>query len=379
MALGIWHVAERLRYSSHQVETIEAWLGRTLASGRVHGTPPAGVIEIAGRHRVEVLLADLLLRDRRATHGSFRESLNAIVRQAAARELPAARQLSVICDAARGAGIDLLLLKGAALAYTHYSKPWLRPRNDVDLFVRVADLARAEAVLVSLGYRREPEADAELWTGQRHYAKATAAASVHVDLHWRVANPLAFAHVLTFDEVWPRSVEVPTPGPIARTLSPPDALLLACVHRVAHHRDRVSLLWLWDIHLLASGLSDDGWRHFVDVAASSRMQAVCARGLALAGEYFGTALRGGAFEAAAASTGDPAEAFLREGMRPVDVARADLAALSDWRQKLALVREHLCPPMTYMRDRYSGCPRVLLPLAYVHRIIRGAPKWFVRT
>jgi hypothetical protein len=31
-----------------------------------------------------------------------------------------------------------------------------------------------------------------------------------------------------------------------------------------------------------------------------------------------------------------------------------------------------------MRSAYPLCPGTLLPLAYVHRIVRGAPKWFRR-
>ena len=62
----------------------------------------------------------------------------------------------------------------------------------------------------------------------------------------------------------------------------------------------------------------------------------------------------------------------------MDVARADLMMLSSWRQRFALVREHLFPPVAYMRTKYAGCPAVLLPLAYLYRIVRGAPKWFER-
>jgi hypothetical protein len=62
----------------------------------------------------------------------------------------------------------------------------------------------------------------------------------------------------------------------------------------------------------------------------------------------------------------------------VDVARADLAALTSWRSKLALIREHVCPPIAYMRTKYARCPPILLPLAYLHRIVRGAPRWFER-
>jgi hypothetical protein len=140
----------------------------------------------------------------------------------------------------------------------------------------------------------------------------------------------------------------------------------------------VNLLWLWDVHLVASALSPAGWDQFLAAAASARVQGVCARGLALALECFGTAIPEAVRQTLGAAHEEPSSSFLGAGLRTVDVARADLAALTSWRRKLALVREHLCPPLAYMRVRYPECPAALLPFAYVHRIVRGAPKWFER-
>jgi hypothetical protein len=309
------------------VETIDAWLGRTLASGRVGEAPPHGadVLSIAREHRVDVLFAHLILRAHPGSELFSRESLDAIVRLAAARELAAARDVSRVFESAGAVGLELLLLKGTALAYTHYPEPHLRPRNDIDLFVRQADIRRCEAVLSTLGFARAAEADAELWTAQRHYSKTTPAGPVHVDLHWRVVNPQVFAGVLAFDDVWPRSVSVAPLGPLARTLSPPDTLLLACVHRVAHHQDRVNLLWLWDIHLIASALSAAGWAQFLATAASSRVQGICARGLSLAHECFGTAIPEDVDRRSARRTPCPPRRS-SETAENGDVARADRGA-----------------------------------------------------
>jgi len=359
------------------VETIDAWLGRTLASGRVSDPPCTAeeTLVVARRHRMDVLLADCVLRTTAGSGPFAREPLDAVVRLAAAREMAAARDASRICESAGAAGIDLFLLKGTALAYTHYLRPHLRPRNDIDLFVRQADLNRAEDILFSLGFVRAPEADAELWTAQRHYSKASGAGTVYLDLHWRAVNPQVFARVLRFDEVWPRSVSVAPLGTFARTLSAPDTLLLCCIHRVAHHQDPPNLLWLWDIHLVASALSAGEWVRFVEAAASWRVTSICARGLALAHDAFGTTIAEDVRTALDGAHDEPAAVFMREGLTTAGVARADLAALTGWRPKLALVREHLCPPLTYMRVRYAKCPAILLPLAYVYRIVRGAPAW----
>jgi hypothetical protein len=300
------------------------------------------------------------------------------LRVAAARELSCRRDIVEVLDAARHSGVDVLLLKGAALAYTHYREPHLRPFNDVDLLIRAADRNRAAEAVASAGYSRAIETDAELWSGQQHFVKTTPSGRVMIDLHWRIANPIAFAEALVFDDVWERAVAVPALGSHARTLSPADSLLLACLHRVAHHKDRLQLLWLWDIHLLASRMAAGEFQAFAAAALRARVGAVCAHSLAVAQECFRTAIPDDVTRRLVDATGEPSAVFVDRAMTPFDVARADLAALHGWRARVGLLREHLFPSPGYMRRKYADWPAALLPLAYVHRMIRGAPRWLRR-
>src|SRR5207244_4472442 len=66
------------------------------------------------------------------------------------RRLEVMRVLSALHDA----GVRTLIIKGTALAYTQYTHPSLRPRNDTDLLVDRAAWGRAERVLHRLGYKR---------------------------------------------------------------------------------------------------------------------------------------------------------------------------------------------------------------------------------
>jgi hypothetical protein len=160
-----------------------------------------------------------------------------------------------------------------------------------------------------------------------------------------------------------------------------DALLLACLHRVAHHDDEVDLLWLWDIHLLTSRLSAEQTERFVSLAARAGMTGVSARGLDLVSAVFGTP-GAAALASRLRSEGDghpePSARFIG-GVRPITTLRADLTALRGWRRRLGLVAEHVFPSRTYIRAMYPGWPDVLLPLAYLDRVARGAPKWFRRS
>jgi hypothetical protein len=63
-------------------------------------------------------------------------------------------ELEVVLAALTEAGLLTILLKGAALAYTLYPDPALRPMSDLDLLIHPQDLKQAVQVIQSMGYRK---------------------------------------------------------------------------------------------------------------------------------------------------------------------------------------------------------------------------------
>lgn len=339
-----------------------------------------GMTATARCHRIHLVLATTVRPSE--LESTAVGALVAELRQAAVVDLVRERALQGIVDGFARAGVDALLLKGAGLAYLVYPSAYLRPRSDIDVMVARAALERAESTLAARGWMRPAEPDGELITGQRHYLLAgRTALAEHLDLHWKIANPQLFADAVAFEELLARAVPVAALGPSARTLSIPDALFVACLHRVAHHQDVIDLLWLWDIHLLASRLSVEQRVQFVGLAVRASMRAVCARGLQLASARFRTVGATALIAALQPPRGEPPEPstrFLGGDLRQVDLLQTDLLTLRGWRARLALVGQHLFPSRAYMQSAYPRCPTAVLPLAYLHRILRGAPKWFRR-
>jgi len=294
-----------------------------------------------------------------------------------AADLLRQKSLAALLDALADGGVDVFVIKGAALALLVYEDPEERERCDADLLISHRQLDAAHGVLTTLGYRRQLEPDARLATGQRHYSPPASSADV-VDLHWRAANPLAFDAVFEFDSVWPRRIPIPALGPRASTLSLPDALLLACVHRVAHHRDAVEPRWLADIDRLVRHLDGDGRRLFVSEAVRTATRQVCERGLTLAHDRYGTPVDSlmSDFRSAPA-VAEPSSAFIGGHRALAGELLSDLRKAS-WRTRAILLKEHLFPPLDYLRMRYPQWPVPLLPLAYVYRIAHGAPSWLRR-
>ncbi len=326
------------------------------------------MIALARRHRLHLMLAD---------RGAVAE-LAQERRDAAAVEAMREAELRRVLAALAVAGIRVILFKGVAISRTHYRSPELRVRSDTDMLVP-ADRGQAVAhVLETLGYRREVETDGALIVSQFHYEFFDRANLSHaLDVHWRISNVIAFADVLSYEEIVRDAVSLPGLGSDAVGPCAVHSLMLACVHRVAHHPDSADLLWLYDVHLLADRLTHSEQTRFAELAVHRRVRAICAYSLQDSAQaYGGCAGDLAARIAPPAGTAEPTLAFLAERLRPVDVLSADLRALGRWPERLQLLREHVFPRRDYMFARYGTRRASSLPWLYLRRIVAGAPKWF---
>jgi putative nucleotidyltransferase-like protein len=343
---------------------------------------PEDVFHAADRHGVLPLVANRLVAW--DSPGTLLDSqFGREYRRRAARDLLRERELRDCLAELSLHAVPALLMKGAELAYTHYARPDLRPRLDTDILVRVADRDRAGAALKKCGYESAGQFPGDLVMYQEPYTKRIGNELVHViDVHWRISNPQVFGRALSFEELAQAAVPVSALGPSARGLAPTHALLLACIHRIAHHAKDERLIWLYDIHLLASNLDDASWAEFVQLARARGVATVCLQGLRRTVHCFQTIVPAAVEEGLAEGLASPEDkataAYLGQRRRHVQNILADLRALPEWRSRLRLAMEHLLPSPAYMRGVYAPSSNAPLPLLYVRRAVKGARKWFRR-
>lgn len=352
--------------------------GDASAAAQLARLDPGVVCGAANHHGVLPLLADRL-PSWTALPESFRSRLQDEASRHLAADLGREAELRQCLTALDRAGIAALVMKGAHLAYRYYARPDLRPRIDTDLLVPPDARHDVDRTLVAAGYVRRAEMSGELVTSQAMYVKRQGNAVLHaVDVHWRVANPQVFAGVLALDELSRDAERLPRLGPTARGLSPVHALLMACVHRVAHHYDTDCLIWLYDIHLIASDLNAGEWRSFVSLARDRSVVAVCRQGLASAQEAFGTTWPALVDAERTALGSEPTAAYLSGDRRLAGHLWIDLRALPSWSRRWQLVKEQVFPPARYMRDVYAPASMAPLPVLYTRRVLHGARKWLAR-
>jgi len=366
--------------STPSPDPIRAWLAAVVCGAEPGPMPDeAALLDVARAEGVLALCHHQLRRAPAWTQypETLREALTRHARQAVAVELIRAAELRDVLAALAQAGLPVLLLKGAALAYTLYPEPHLRNRCDTDLLLPDRDaVEQAWRVFQTLGYQRPATATAagELVSSELGCYKTTGSGLIHaLDIHWRWSNATLFAGVFTFAELAEAKVPIPALGPHAQGLGSVHALLLACVHRMTHRlqdNDIDRLIWLYDIHLLAEGLTDAQWRQVVTLAEARALCGSCCDGLDSAQRWFGTNRPDEVLNRLRAGTArerfDPGQ--LRQPWRLEWLA---FCALPSTRLRLRWIGQRLFPDSDYLREQYGVRHWLGLPWFYGVRIARG--------
>ena len=350
----------------------EAEVASALAGDVRPPVNPASFVDMALRHRVAPLLvragvssalprreAERLVEDTR------REAVIAAVRD---------RELSRVLSTLAAAGIDVLLMKGAALAYSHYPESYLRPRDDADLLIAPADRERVVRALERQAYEHVPDITGDAVLGQILFERPGVAGSL-LDVHWRLTARRVTAGLLPFDELRARAVPVPRLGPTARAPAPVDALALACIHQSAHHPEHDLLLWAYDTHLLVSGFSAAEADEFFDLVVQRKMVGLSVYALEEAVRAFPSSPARSLLDRLKVVRHEEPTARLIEPRTSLENLRLDLASTSGVAARAELIWAHLFPPAAYMRRRYGVRRQALLPWFYACRVARGARRW----
>ncbi|MGP6089477.1 nucleotidyltransferase family protein [Antarctobacter jejuensis] len=372
---------------SEQLTDIDAWLSTCLRSALFggEGRPPVPSGDLINRMRyhgiVGTLAEDRPLMD--SLPAGLSKEIQDVARGLAFQELAHQRILTRLAPEFAAAGIEPLILKGTAMAYSVYDNPALRPRGDTDIVVSPGDFERAQEVLKAGGFSLAFVPGGRIVTSQCSYHLRDGHGLYHViDLHRQTNNHAALARLFPYAEL--RAEAQPLQRLHAAYLRPGhvDAMLFACYHRFMHigapitvagtqHHSENRLIWLLDLVRIAKIFSEADWRTFVARARDKGLLRICHGSLTAARDCVGLQLPDDVLPAldSAPQTEDPVR-FLRAGR--AGKLLANLAATPGLGQKIGFLRETAFPPAAYMRATF-GTPGQNQSLAqlYLRRAARG--------
>jgi hypothetical protein len=349
---------------------------------------PAGAQEETDFHRLcDLHGVNALLHDR-ARSCKWPAGVQAQLRdksvQLAIWELRHQQVLTDTLKALEALGVQPILIKGTALAYSLYADPSLRTRADTDVLIPLGARELVESALTDLGFRRGLGVSGELVSYQASYTRQADGGAHTLDLHWKINNSELLSRLFTYEELRSRAQPLPRLDHRALAPSSADAMLIACMHLATHkenpyyvdgaaHFRGDRLIWLADLDLLSQALSDDEWRAVIALARAKGLRAVTLEGLAQARgllsirypEWVASAL-------AQAGEREPPADYLASGK--LRQQSMDFFALEGWPRRWQLAREILFPSLSYMRSKYPESAATSMPWLYLRRAAQGLAK-----
>ncbi|MFL5865791.1 MAG: nucleotidyltransferase family protein [Thermoleophilaceae bacterium] len=164
-----------------------------------------------------------------------------------------------------GAGIETMVLKGAALASLYYPDPGTRPMVDFDVLVRTREATRALDALERAGWRPVEALSRPQALAGRHSTPLAGPDGFRVDLHWRALDPAA-----RDDDFWEAARRTEVAGVETLAPGPAEQLLHVCAHGVG--ASPAGPRWVADAVTVVRR-SGDGldWDRFAERAAARRL------------------------------------------------------------------------------------------------------------
>ena len=198
--------------------------------------------------------------------------------------------LAAVLEAMSAQGVEAVVLKGAALAYSLYNRPSQRRRGDSDILIRPSDRDGAREALRMHGFAADEPA---LLLQEEWHLHCSSGFTHSVDLHWSASNSPAISQALPMDLFF--SGKQPLPGLSPSSFRPGAVAMLlnASINQASHTligmgaKDTVvdadrRLLWAMDYHLIASELAEADWQSLVRTAIDNNLAGVTGNALQLA-------------------------------------------------------------------------------------------------
>ncbi|MEP3052414.1 MAG: nucleotidyltransferase family protein [Erythrobacter sp.] len=222
--------------------------------------------------------------------------------------------VTAMLQAVASSNVETILMKGTALAYTHYTDPALRRRGDTDLLVRKQDLKSIRATLANLGWSRREQAHGLIY--QETWLFDTGARFVHeLDLHWQPIDSPLLQSVLRIEEFFANPRSVARLSDAAFTCSPIHTLVQLALNQAWHRTRGLAvdgakvvggwrLIWACDYDLLLRDFDEAEWSQLVQISQDRNI----------------TPIIGQSIDSAARSLSTPIPTWVRDELKkqPID-------------------------------------------------------------
>ena len=277
------------------------------------------------------------------------------------------KAVSEVIEALDQTGVETVLMKGTALAYSLHEEPATRRRGDTDLLIHPEDLTRTREILQSLGwYRKEDPHGLYYQEGWLHDA---AGFFVHaIDLHWEPSDRPVLQAMLPLKAFYADRRPVPRFHEAAHRPGPGLMILHATINQKWHalhgyHSEsgRLAsprrLIWSVDLDLLCQSMEQSDWAWLETHCATHGVGSLVAEALEGMQHDLGNQISADSLTALKAIPLDDTLAEYFANSDSLTQFWIDLRKANSLKKKSNLIRTRALPPREHLLEKYPSATR----------------------
>ncbi len=294
-----------------------------------------------------------------------------------------------LLPALREQGVQVILLKGAALAVNFYPHNALRPMGDFDLLVHPENLEKATQAAMALGYERPRPAlgpTQEKLLDEHHVVLVDHRSEIAIEIHPGLPMQPLRGELEWQTWFWQSAVPVYAEQPALDHIFRlgATAFLLHLAHHLAlqHGEAQTSLIKYYDLHLVICQQYDEiDWYLLAERAVQGGFALALLTALRACADRFHTPIPEGYLSLLEHNQRDEtqvaeelwhkSQAIGQNQDRAIRFEIRNVLRKSDWRTNLLFIVEMLFPRRASMIDRYHPRPTWIWWVYYIKRGWRG--------
>ena len=201
-------------------------------------------------------LGPLLYRQLHDSEGipqSVKQALREDTALVFAKNILLLQELESLIEKFRQGGIEIIILKGAALAYEVYGDIALRGFDDIDILIKRKDRDKIFSILRKCGYSISQKERLDFSLKYRSQVLFAKDSKFFIDLHWNLMDLERYNKVtnIDLDRIWNNKQPLDIKGISSYQLSLNDTIIYQCLHLAIQHAFK-GLLMCVDINELIS-------------------------------------------------------------------------------------------------------------------------------
>lgn len=265
--------------------------------------------------------------------------------------------------------IEVIVLKGWALASLFYNNAHHRPKTDLDILISRADKIKIKQILESLGFHNprgwEPKEIIDQFSMVKRIAQGL---YLNIDVHLELTNDRLIQNIFSWELLEREKIKF---SELDSYRLPNHLLLLhAIIHIYTHNinEDRIKIIWIYDAILITDSMEEREINKLIEVCGYSGLAPVILNFILFIQKFHHSINLDIIIQKLNTCCGSTKYLYLLEEPSKNKVILRNIVATKSLTAKITCIFELVIPPKEEIYKKYGTVSSLKLPYYYCKRI-----------